>query len=236
VSDPSITHLTTIDVQCVERRWPWTDANADAIDAFWKEARTEQPKLFDGPVFVFADARIEGHTFRAVCFESRFSRLLYAKRHGFPDPEVVNGFAMGAVKAADGAFLLGIMGAHTANPGQIYFPAGTPDPTDRQADGSLDLIGSVVRELAEETGLRRSEYEFGKGWVLVRDGGLFAFMRPLTLLHPAAEARSRMLARMQAMEEEELSDIYVARTGADIDRERMPPYVQAFLTWAFAQP
>ena len=112
--------------------------------------------------------------------------------------------------------------------------AGTPDPDDRQADGTLDLMGSITRELAEETGLEREEYEIGEGWVLVRDGGLFAFLRPVQLREPAAEARAHMLRRMRGFTEQELSDIYVAREPADVDEGRMPPFVQTFLRWAFA--
>jgi 8-oxo-dGTP pyrophosphatase MutT (NUDIX family) len=234
VSGPSITHVTALDVRCVERAWPWADANQEAVEAFWEEAKAKQPKLFDGPVFMFADLRIEGGTCRAVCFETRFSRLLYAKTLGFPDPEVVNGFAMGALRAADGAFLLGVMGPQTANRGQIYFPAGTPDPSDLR-DGTLDLMGSVVRELAEETGLKNGDYEVGQGWVSVRDGGLLAFLRPLRLSEPAAEARARMLGRMKQLKEQELSDIYVARDPGDVDERRMPAFIQAFLRWAFLQ-
>ena len=235
MSGPTITCVTALDVRCVERPWPWAEANAAAIDAFWRDARTRQPALFDGPVFMFADVRIEGGTCRAVCFETRFSRLLYAKRHRFPDPDVVNGFAMGTLRAADGAFLLGVMGHETANCGQVYFPSGTPDPADRQADGSLDLTGSVVRELAEETGLQPGEYQIGEGWVVVRDGGLLAFLRPVRLPDVADEARERMLGRMRRLKEQELSDIYVARSPEDIDEERMPAFVRAFLRWAFAQ-
>jgi 8-oxo-dGTP pyrophosphatase MutT (NUDIX family) len=233
VSEPSITFVTSLDVRCVERAWPWAEANATQIEAFWEQEKGKQPKLFDGPVFMFADLRIEGGTFHAVCFETRFSRLLYAKALGFPDAEVVNGFAMGALRAADGAFLLGVMGAHTANRGQIYFAAGTPDPTDRRDDGTLDLMGSVVRELAEETGLRGGDYEIGEGWVAVRDGGLLAFLRPVSLSEPSAAARTRMLGRMKHLKEQELSDIYVARGTADLDEDRMPPFIQAFLLWAF---
>jgi len=233
VSRAAITRVATLDVRCVERAWPWADANAAAIEAFWHEAKAKQPKLFDGPVFMFADTRIERETFRAVCFETRFSRLLYAKRHGFPDPNVTNGFAMGALRAADGAFLLGVMGRETANRGQIYFPAGTPDPLDRQDDGTLDLEGSVVRELAEETGLQQGDYEMEDGWVLVEDGGFLAFLRPVRLSEPAAEVRSRMLERMRRLKDQELSDIYVARGPGDVDEQRMPPFIQAFLRWAF---
>ena len=49
---------------------------------------------------------------------------------GFPDRAVRNCFSAGAIRASDGAFVLGVMGAQTANAGKIYFPAGTPDPSD----------------------------------------------------------------------------------------------------------
>jgi 8-oxo-dGTP pyrophosphatase MutT (NUDIX family) len=233
VSAPSITCVARLEVRCVERAWAWADANSRDIEAFWDTARAEQPSLFDGPVYMFADLRIEGDVCRAICFETRFSRLLYAKRRGFPDPYAVNAFAMGALRAADGAFLLGVMGPETANPGQIYFPAGTPDPSD-QRDGRLDLLGSITRELAEETGLRESEYRIEDGWVLVRDGGLLAFLRPLSLLGIAEEVRSRMLGRMRQLAEQELADIAIVRRPGDIDARRMPRFIQTFLRWAFA--
>ena len=234
MSEPSITRVATLDIRCVERDWPWAEANAREIDAFWRAATAEQPKMFDGPVFVFADISIQNDRCRAVCFETRFSRLLYAKRNGFPDPSVTNGFAMGALRADDGAFLLGVMGPDTANPGQAYFAAGTPDPSDRK-DGSLDLLGSITRELAEETGLQPDEYEVGEGWILVRDGGRLAFLRPVRVAGAGREVRARLLGRIARMKEQELSDIRLVHGTSDIDQERMPRFIQAFLRWAFAQ-
>ncbi len=66
---------------------------------------------------------------------------------------------MAALRSADGAFLLGEMAPHTANAGQIYFAAGTPDLSD-VFDGRVDLTASVKRELREETGMAADETKF----------------------------------------------------------------------------
>jgi 8-oxo-dGTP pyrophosphatase MutT (NUDIX family) len=228
-------HVRALDVRCVDRDWTWARENRAQIEAFWNAARAEQPKLFDGRVFVFADIRIEGDTLHAVCFETNFSNLLYAKRNAFPDPEVVNGFAMGALRTSDDAYLLGVMGSHTANRGQIYFPAGTPDPSDRREDGMLDLLGSIVRELKEETGISPGEYQIEEGWILVRDGGRLAFLRPVRFAEPADRVCARMVERMKTLADQELADIYVARDARDIEEARMPRFIRAFLRWSFGE-
>ena len=58
---------------------------------------------------------------------------------------------MAALRAADGPFILGEMGGHTANAGKIYFPAGTPDNHD-VVGGKVDLAGSALRDSARKLG------------------------------------------------------------------------------------
>jgi 8-oxo-dGTP pyrophosphatase MutT (NUDIX family) len=70
---------------------------------------------------------------------------------------------MAALRGSDGAFLLGEMAHHTINAGQIYFPAGTPDPTD-VFGGRVDLEASARRELLEETGVDASQAAIEGGW------------------------------------------------------------------------
>ena len=93
-------------------------------------------------------------------FETDFASFLAWRDWGFPDSDVFNGFGMGALRCADGAFVMGEMGHHTANAGRIYFPSGTPDLDDLSGD-TVDIAGSVAREVEEETGLTPADYRAG---------------------------------------------------------------------------
>ena len=106
-----------------------------------------------------------------------------------------NGFGMGALRCADGAFVLGEMGQHTSNAGRIYFPSGTPDLDDIR-DGALDISGSVVRELEEETGLAPGEYESEPDWHCVYTGPAVAMIRMLRVDMPGDALRDRIVANL----------------------------------------
>jgi hypothetical protein len=70
--------------------------------------------------------------------------------------------------------------------------------------------------------------------MVVREAGLLAFMRLVTLPCGGAEARARMLAHLAAEARPELSDIRLVRSLADVEGEPMPAVVPAFLRDAFA--
>ncbi len=234
MSGPTLLRVRELDARYEPQAWPWAEANAEAIAQHWTKRIAEQPRMFNGKVLLMRDLRVEDDCFRATYFDVDFAAFLAFKEFGFPDPEVANGFAMGALRAADGAFVLGVMGAHTANRGRIYFPAGIPDRSDLTDDGRVDLAGSVVRELREETGLADGEFTVGTGWTVVRDGASVAYMRPVGLPHDAQTARERILACIRAQSDPELDDLVIARGPADIDEARMPRFLQAYLRDAFA--
>src|SRR5262249_30553528 len=62
----------------------------------------------------------------------------------FPDRDVRACFAMGALLSCDGAFVLGVMNAHTAGAGGIYFPSGMLEPRD-VVSGRVDFDRNVRR-------------------------------------------------------------------------------------------
>ena len=135
---------------------------------------------------------------------------------------------MGALRGSDGAFLLGVMGAHTAMPGMIYFPAGLPD-LERFVGRAVDLAGNVRREVGEETGLAPDDFEAEPGWTTVLAGPRIAQMKMLHAARPrprCADASSRI---SRGRRSPELADIRIVRGAADLD-PMMPPFVTAFLT------
>src|SRR4029077_14721318 len=127
---------------------------------------------------------------------------------GFPDRGVFNGFGMGAVRSSDGAFVLGEMAQHTANAGRIYFPSGTPDPDDVR-DGAVDVAGSVVREIFEETGLAGDDYAAEPHWDCVVVGAAIAMIRILHVDLPGEALREKIEANLARQHHPELSTVHL---------------------------
>lgn len=235
VVNGSIVALSRVEARVEAYDWVFAREKAPEIAAHWAKISAGKPAMFNGKVMLQHRAAIEGGLFRAGYFETDYATFMAWRDFGHPGPMVRNGFAMAALRAADGAFLLGKMGEHTANPGKVYFAAGTPDREDLRSDGSLDLAGSVTRELCEETGLTLDEVAVGEGWTAVILEGRIAFMRPVAVALPAEEARALMLGRMAGQDEPELADIVIIRALADCDNFDMPPFMRLYLAHIYGQ-
>jgi 8-oxo-dGTP pyrophosphatase MutT (NUDIX family) len=215
-------------------RWAWEQENADLIARHWQELTARSPALFDGEVLVLREGGVENGVFRGSYRRTRYSAFLTARDHGYPDGTSRNAFSMGALRSRDGAFLLGVMGAHTANPGKIYFAAGTPDPTD-VVDGVVDLSGSAAREIEEETGLTPAELDFADDWTVVTFGPRIALMRKVLIDLPAERAKALIERNIAAQADPELAGIHIVRGEADLDHARMPDFMIGYLRWALAR-
>lgn len=230
----SLIALHDVEMAFENRPWDWAEREKDRIKAHWHRVSAGNPAFFDGRVLVNWQHMIADGVLRGACLETNFSNFLAWRDFGYPDKSIVNIFAMAALRAEDGAFLLGVMGAHTANAGRIYFAAGTPDPNDVQ-DGKVDLAGSVTRELMEETGLAAGDVRIGDGFTAIRRGQKLALMRDVIVAGSAEDVRARVRANFAALKEEELSDLYIVRDPGDIDPARMPDFIVDFLVARFAQ-
>ena len=232
MNPPVIHRVSALDLAVEPFVWPFAEARRDEIAAYFAEQRREKPALWNGRVLLGRKPAFSGDRFSASYFETDFASFLAWRDWGFPDPSVFNGFGMGALRCADGAFVLGEMGQHTANPGRIYFPSGTPDLDDVR-DGRLDIPGSVVRELEEETGLAPGAYESEPHWHCIHTGPAVAMIRILQVDMPSETLRERIEANLASQREPELAAIHIVRDARDMN-SAMPRFVTAFIEAQFA--
>jgi len=227
----SIVLIDHIDFAFLPRRWTFAEQRRGDIEAHFAARRRETPALWNGRVLLLSDWSLERAHLQGTFFETDFASFIAWRDWDAPDPTVTNCFAMGALRAGDGAFLLGVMAPHTAAAGEIYFPSGTPDPHDI-VGSKVDLTASVLREMTEETGLTSAEFTAQPAWIGVFDGPMLSLMKPLDAPKPADALRGDILDRLAREAQPELSDIRIVRGPDDID-PMMPPFVLAFLAHAW---
>lgn len=228
---PVIHRVTALDLAFRPAPWAFADERRDEIAAHFAIRKSEKPELFNGRVLlarhpVFAEGR-----FSAEYFETDFASFLAWRDFGYPDASVFNGFGMGALRCDDGAFVLGEMGQHTANAGRVYFPAGTPDPSDL-LDMSVDIPGSVAREVEEETGLVAADYRSTDDWHCVVTPSSIAMMQLLEVPLSGEATRARIENNLAVQTSPELSAIHLVRSVDDFT-PTMPVFVTAYLAAQF---
>jgi 8-oxo-dGTP pyrophosphatase MutT (NUDIX family) len=222
-----IHRVTSLDLPVQPWSWPFAEARRAEILAHFAEQQRDKPKLWNGRVLLGRHPVFAGGRLTASYFETDFASFLAWRDWGFPDKDVFNGFGMGALRCSDGAFVLGEMGEHTANAGRIYFPAGTPD-LDDVVDGTVDISGSVARELEEETGLLPGDYRSEVDWHCVYTGPAIAMIRILHVDMPGETLRARIEANLARQQLPELSAIHLVRGKRDLT-SAMPDFVTPFL-------
>jgi 8-oxo-dGTP pyrophosphatase MutT (NUDIX family) len=211
--------------------WEWSFAQerrADIAANFAARQHRANGGLWNGRVLMMHRCEIGEGVVRGAYFETDFASFMAWRDFGCPDTRVYNCFAMAALRSCDGAFLLGVMGAHTANAGRVYFPGGTPDPNDVIA-GRVDLAGSLVRELREETGLELDDVVAAPVFHVVAIGQRIAVLRILDAPQPALALRERIRAHCARETQPELVDMRIVRGPGDLDASKMPDFVIAFL-------
>lgn len=235
-AEASLTGVWALDLSLEPGGWPELEGRADEVRAHFALRQADNPALWNGPIllmrgdFRLADGNLSGR-FR----QSDFASFLWWRDAGWPDLGMVNAFALAAMEGSDGGFVLGVMGAHTSMGGRIYFPGGTPDPSDVTADGRVDLVGSVFRELEEETGLIAADVAEDLGFTAVFDGPRVALLRRLVFAVPADALAARIRAFLAAEATPELADVAVVHGEADLS-ERIAPFAVSYMRGRWARP
>jgi 8-oxo-dGTP pyrophosphatase MutT (NUDIX family) len=230
---PAVFRVDRLELSFVPTPWAFAAEKRTEIDSYFAALQRQKPKIWNGRVLLLLHHQLVSNgVFKGDFLETDFASFVALRHWGFPAAGVRDCFGAGAIVSADGAVLLGVMGAHTANAGCIYFPCGTPDPSDI-VGGKVDFEQSVQRELEEETGLAAADFVADPGWTTVVDGALIAQVKVLRSGEQAQALRARMLNYLKRETQPELADIRIVRGPADFDKA-MPRFVTTFLTHYFA--
>ncbi len=229
----TMTRLERIEALYEPADWAFAREQRSEIESHWRKISAEKPALFNGIVLMQHRWSLDKRIYRTAYAPVDYASFTAWIRFGQPGTPRRNGFAMGALRAADGAFLLGVMGPHTFNAGKVYFPAGTPDMSDVTNANEVDLATSAIRELTEETGLLPEELQIGSHWTLVTESFRCAFMKSVQVNHDAETARKLILERLKQDTDGELSDIVIVRSPADINEAMTPDFAKAYMRAAF---
>ena len=240
MSEPTrLLKVGELDLRFEPTPWTFAERQATSIATHWARLTKAKPSLFNGRVLLLGQREIEAGAdgvlrLKGVFFETDYADFLAWSDFGHPGEPVNNCFSMAALRSADGAFLLGEMAHHTYNAGQIYFPAGTPDPDDI-FDDRVDLEASARRELFEETGLLAAETKMAPDWTLVITPQRIACMKLMTFPLPAVRLKARIEAFLARDPLAEFSRMHIVRSPHDINAERVPSFVAGYLRHAFTQ-
>ena len=192
---PVIHRVTTLDLPV--QPWPWPFARGAARGhrrAFRGEAAREAETL-ERPRPARAQSGLRRRAFQRRLLRDRFRKLPGLARLGLSRPRRVQRLRHGRAALCRRRVRDGRNGPHTANAGRIYFPSGTPDLDDIR-DGAVDIPGSVVRELEEETGLKPGDYRSDAHWHCVFTGPAVAMIRLLHVDMPGEALRARIEANL----------------------------------------
>jgi hypothetical protein len=222
----AVVAIERLDLRFTPRAWRFADERRAEIDAHFVSLQRAKPALFNGRVLLMHRHAIADGVLQGDYLETDFASFIAWRDWGFPDPEMRNCFALGGLRGSDGGFVLGVMGAHTASAGRIYFPGGTPDPSD-VFDGRVDLDASVRREVEEETGLVPDALTIAPGWTAVLAGSRIALIKVMQARESAAALCDRIDHNLASETTPELDGLHVVRSLADVD-QRMPAFNAAF--------
>ncbi|MFD1743917.1 NUDIX hydrolase [Rhizobium helianthi] len=124
----------------------------DRIERHWQEEKAANPHLFNGPVVLQETVELspDGRLL-ARGRMTPYATLLWWRRQ--PQDGRIRLLIGSAIPlSCGGAAMVIRMAKHTANAGLICLAAGSLDPSD-VSEGLCDVLGSMKRELKEETGL-----------------------------------------------------------------------------------
>ncbi|WP_328586814.1 GNAT family N-acetyltransferase [Pseudovibrio exalbescens] len=225
---PEVQVLNGLNLKLLEAEWAFENDHKSAIATHWQKVLAEKPKSWNGTVFKALRLTTDNGLLTAEFSRCQYASFLAWRDWGYPDITVKNVFGCAALRSQDGTVILGQMASHTSTGGQVYFPGGNLDEQDLQTDGTIDVLGSIRRELQEETGISPNTVEPGRLF-LISDGPRVCVAQEYVVPMASEDIRTAILNHNKTLEFPELDDVILARIPEALRNHVVPPYAASIV-------
>jgi 8-oxo-dGTP pyrophosphatase MutT (NUDIX family) len=215
-----------VDVALLPGAHPFEAENLAAIEADWARQRVANPALFDGRIALLTGLRYAARRLVGSSHLVRYASFLYWRKER--GQGAGHAFAHAMPVTSDGALIAVRMGSHTANPGAVYFAAGSFEAEDF-SDGKVDIDRNMAREVKEETGLELAPLDRDPIWHAWSGDAGTVVSRRFRLPMTAEGAAARIRDFVAAEAEPEIEGPVIIRSAADLPataRSHMPALVE----------
>lgn len=216
-------------LQVGDRDWPYARAHEREIAEEFERQRFAKPGYFNGPIQIMLDHAIEAGTFVGEFATSDFASFVYWRAMGMVDDTVRDCFGCAVVRSREGHILLGVQAGGNLNAGRAYCPSGFIDPADVRADGSIDIDGSIEREITEETGLDLGLLTRVPGYLLIAAEASIAIAVEYRSTLTAVEIRAQIAGNLARQTEPELAGVLLVGSLGDLDGHPTTAHIRPLL-------
>lgn len=227
--DRTVIAIDDVDIRLSSDPHPFEIEHAETIAENWLRETAANPRLFNGRMVLPRDVRLDGGRLTGTSHVIDFSTFLHWRRQAGPGSGF-HLFAYAVLVAADNALVAVRMAPHTANPGKVYFAAGSFEPGDF-IDGRMDFRANTFREVLEETGIDLAGTRQDDRYGLLRAGRSVLLFRRHFLDRDAGEIAKAISDHVASDPDPEISGPVIIR-DAVLDAStvaHMPP----LLAWHF---
>ena len=226
-----VRRMREVSLRLVAGVWTYAENHRQVINEHWAMAQAANPNFFNGTIHVVKSLQADADRIAAELLATEFKNFLYWRDEGYPaEAKVRDGFGSALIRSREGYVILGRQRPGNINEGLAYLPGGFIDQRDVRSDGSIDIRGSIAREVLEETGLGAETLVPGGGFIVAEVAAHVCFAVPYTSQLSADEIVARIHAHIAAEADPELAEVVVVRSPADLHALAMPHYARALLS------
>jgi 8-oxo-dGTP pyrophosphatase MutT (NUDIX family) len=216
LSDIKLVPISSLDLRLRSGSWTFAEAEKPRIAEHWRKLVDDNPKIWNGNVLICTHVELKGRELKGDFIKTDYASFVAWRDWGWPDKTVCNVFGSAAVLSADRAVLYGRMAGHTLNAGKVYPPGGSLEMMDVTPEGRVDVMGSITRELEEETGLRAADAKKGE-LLAIFDEHRLSVAQVFHFADLAEVLAGKVKQYLRSAHEDELSDIEIITATSRFD-------------------